>query len=93
MSKLANPWKCDASGCGMLRANDTNHWLIIQVSTFLRPWPTVCVSTWSDELAAVEGVKHACGIDCCLKVTAQLIVDNFYPAVNAAEPGKEVQRG
>lgn len=30
LSKLANPWKCDAPGCGQLRAKDTNHWLIIE---------------------------------------------------------------
>lgn len=33
LSKLANPWKCDANGCGQLRAKDTNHWLIVRPVT------------------------------------------------------------
>lgn len=30
LSKLANPWKCDNAPCGVLRANDANHWLIVR---------------------------------------------------------------
>jgi len=30
LSKLANPWKCDAPGCELLRARDTNHWMIVR---------------------------------------------------------------
>ena len=99
MSKLANPWKCDASGCGMLRANDTNHWLLLSVldndggSDDGAKAKYVVIMPWDDQAAETPGAKHACGIDCCLKVAAQLIVDNFYPAAVAAEPGNEVQRG
>jgi hypothetical protein len=105
MSKLANPWKCDASNCGILRANDTNHWLVISAarierdedgtvflsSSFVDGSPTVCIEPWNDERAEAEGTKHACGIDCALKITAQLIVENFFPADSSA--GKEVADG
>ncbi len=111
MSKLANPWKCDASNCGMLRANDTNHWLVIWNDGIFRrdendrypdpPEPLICISPWNDRQAEEEGTKHACGIDCALKITAQLIVENFFPkdaapAVPQDHPGsarKEVADG
>ncbi len=96
MSKLANPWKCDAPGCGILRANDTNHWLVIYVSRTLRHpdggSPTVCAEPWDDEQADVEGTKHACGVPCGLKIAAELIVENFFPG-ESSPAGSEAQRG
>lgn len=86
MSKLANPWKCDASGCGMLRANDTNHWLLVGAQTNDDGSKYLVLSPWNDKAAELPSVKHACGIDCGLKVTAQLIVENFFPSEAA---GKE----
>ncbi len=96
MSKLANPWKCDA--CGILRANDTNHWLMIYVSRTLSARvlsggsPMICVEPWNDAMAEQEGTKHACGIDCGLKIIAQLIVEKFFPA-EISSAGKEVANG
>ena len=90
MSKLANPWKCDASNCGILRANDTNHWLVIyRDDAFDRTSSPaiakrICIEPWSDRLAEIEGTKHACGVDCGLKVTAQLIVEQFFPHENSS---------
>ncbi len=95
MSKLANPWKCDASNCGMLRANDTNHWMLVRLITTAVadvPRPTIRIEPWSEKLAGRKGIKHACGVDCGLKVTAQLIVENFFPHETPAA-GKEVADG
>jgi len=98
MSKLANPWKCDASGCGMLRANDTNHWLLLYTQdadrsvTHEKPAIEVVISPWDERLAEFAWVKHSCGIDCGLKVAAQLIVSNFFrPEISSA--GKEAADG
>ncbi len=112
MSKLANPWKCDA--CGILRANDTNHWLIVRrLDTCLRcdlhgtsaehdlhlaqPMAgvlgsEVIISKWSDNLAAVDSAKHACGVPCGLKLAAQLVMEAFFPA-EISSTGKEVADG
>jgi len=92
MSKLANPWKCDASNCGMLRANDTNHWLLAGVMVNPDGSKYLVITPWNDASADQPGVKHACGIDCGLKVTAQLIVENFFPNEVSAT-GKEVHGG
>jgi hypothetical protein len=94
MSKLANPWKCDASGCGMLRANDTNHWLTVAL---LRDADRgnvsyVVIAPWSDAHAEQPGTKHACGIECGLKTAAQLMVENFFPN-DSSSTGKEVASG
>jgi hypothetical protein len=89
MSKLANPWKCDASNCGILRANDTNHWLVIfatkELIRCIGPL-AICIEPWSEERAEIEGTKHACGIDCGLKVVAQLIVEHFFPNEISSTP-------
>jgi hypothetical protein len=95
MSKLANPWKCDASGCGMLRANDTNHWMLLRVIQTIcdsAPRPTIRIEPWADKLAGRKDVKHACGIDCGLKIAAQLIVENFFPNT-VPSTGKDVADG
>lgn len=76
MAKLSSPWKCDNDTCGVLRANDSNHWLIVQPSAH-----SVRILPWDDELASVEGAKHCCGIDCTLKVTAKVLDDLFRPTV------------
>lgn len=86
MAKLANPWKCDC--CGVLRARDTNHWLI----AWYEPGgvhPSVEVLAWSDDLAEIPGAKHCCGIDCALKIIARLLVENFFPGDAASEAAKE----
>lgn len=97
MSKLANPWKCDNPACGILRANDTNHWLVIALVARVSPVAhelLVTIQPWSDEAAQRNGSKHACGIDCGLKIAAQLIVENFYPHdLPASSPGKEGSYG
>ena len=95
MSKLANPWKCDNQACGVLRANDTNHWLVIAAGRRVSPTvnePVVTIQPWSDEEAANPGSKHACGIDCGLKIVAQLIVEHFFPS-EFSSIGKEVTDG
>jgi hypothetical protein len=89
--KLANPWKCDASSCGTLRANDTNHWMIVGVHVG-DGGPEIVISRWSETLAGLPGAKHACGIDCGLKVTAQLIVEKFFPN-EVSSAGKEANDG
>jgi hypothetical protein len=95
MSKLANPWKCDGPTCGIFRANDTNHWMIVRlIPTAIAdvPRPTVRIEPWSDKLAGRKGMKHVCGIDCCLRITATLIAENFFPT-EASSTGKEVADG
>jgi len=84
VTKLANPWKCDNPTCGILRENDANHWLIIRVwvidpdSRSFEGESQVIISRWNGELAEFEGTKHACGIDCGLKIAAALIEANFF---------------
>jgi len=109
VSKLANPWKCDNPACGILRANDTNHWLIISVGCVCRKIqianegeplpeltghnadPILVISPWNDGDAERIGAKHACGIDCGLRIAASLIAENFFPGDSPA--GKEGSRG
>lgn len=97
LSKLANPWKCDAPGCGQLRAKDTNHWLIVRPRDVLGPisgrdlFPEVTVSPWDETLAEMNLVKHACGVPCGLKIAAALIMETFFPAEISI--GKEVVDG
>ncbi|MBZ5702128.1 MAG: hypothetical protein LAN84_09795 [Acidobacteriia bacterium] len=97
MSKLANPWKCDNPACGILRANDTNHWLIVAYLPAAPPtdiYARVSIQPWNDFCAEMFNAKHACGIDCGLKIAAQLIVENFYPHdLPAPSTGKEGSRG
>src|SRR6266852_4490621 len=78
MSKLANPWKCDNASCGILRANDTNHWLLAGVTVNPDGSKYLVISPWNDASAEQPTVKHACGIDCGLKVAAQLIDEHFF---------------
>ncbi len=95
MSKLANPWKCDAPGCGILRANDTNHWLLIAAASRVSPTvhePLILIQPWADEVAERPGVKHACGVPCGLKIAAQLIAENFFPG-ELSSAGKEAADG
>jgi len=92
LSKLANPWKCDAPGCGILRANDANHWLIVsvrQADSDSGDGPNeVVVNLWTDELAELGCSKHACGVPCALKIVAQQVMQSFFPA--EISTGKEV---
>jgi hypothetical protein len=93
VSKLANPWKCDADGCGILRANDTNHWLILFVSwdgEDGKKTPILLVQPWNDRTAELEEARHACGIPCALKLGAGLIAREFFPA-DFASTGKEME--
>src|SRR6267154_6875989 len=91
LSKLANPWKCDAPGCGQLRANDTNHWLLIAFLSVTADgaaapapgpdvFPRVIIQPWNDRQAEAVNAKHACGIDCGTRIAAMLIVKHFSPA-------------
>ncbi len=96
MSKLANPWKCDNAACGILRANDTNHWLVIYLDQPLRMAmdgrsglsipgaPVVCIRPWNEVRAEEDGAKHACGVPCGLKIAAQLVMETFFPAENSS---------
>ena len=96
VSKLANPWKCDNAACGILRANDTNHWLIVAYmpATAQDVWARVVFQQWDDFCAEAFNAKHACGIDCGLKIAAQLIVENFYlHDLPASSTGKEGSHG
>jgi len=80
----------------MLRANDTNHWLLIIPG---RPpdhdYLVIVIRPWNSEAAELANARHACGIDCGLKITAALIADNFFPSAipstpQAGQAGKDV---
>jgi hypothetical protein len=96
VSKLANPWKCDATGCGQLRAKDTNHWLIVRVQQADSDHGDgpleVVISRWTDDLAELACAKHACGLPCGLKVASALIMETFFPA-DISLTGKEGTNG
>jgi len=95
MSKLTNPWKCDNASCGILRANDTNHWLILYVSIDAEggvKTPILLMQPWNDRTAELDEAKHACGIPCALKIAGSLIDENFFPK-DLPSTGKDVADG
>lgn len=86
LSKLANPWKCDAPGCGVLRVNDANHWLVLKAHTYEGgTLPYIVITPWNENYAAEAGSKHACGIQCAMKLAGDLVQKNFFPTEISTE--------
>ena len=93
MSKIEQPYRCDAQGCGKLREKDANHWWLVWRTEVVIPGAdespvkrctTIHASPWIAHRAEADGVNHVCGIDCMLKIIA-----GFANEIIQASAGKE----
>lgn len=71
--KVREPYKCDH--CGIQRAGDANHWWLIWSGSTPNGHPQIRLEPWHKTRAAYRGMQHACGVDCMMKLAAQLAAE------------------
>jgi hypothetical protein len=87
VSIINNPFACD--GCGKRREKDTNHWFILW-EWWHPPENTNCclaITPWFFDQAAKEGMKHACGVNCLMKLCERFATTGRLDAPKAAPIG------
>lgn len=68
--KVREPFKCDH--CGIQRSGDSNHWWLLKRGATPNGWPQIRIEPWHAVRAEYAGTQHACGVDCMMKIAAQL---------------------
>lgn len=74
MSVISNPFTCDA--CGKRRDSDTNRWWV----AWLWHYPNnqelanLAVVPWLHEEAIIPGRRHACGVNCLMKLCERFAI-------------------
>jgi len=91
MSKLREPYRCDH--CGKLRESDANHWWILFDAWFppngKNPLKAEFVNhhglmivAWHEALADLL-VRHACGMECALKLAERFMTTRSFEPPSA----------
>jgi hypothetical protein len=92
MSKIADPYRCDGPGCTRQRDSDANHWWLVRLLRLGGTQQTLIeIAPWSAADADIQGVRHACGIDCMTKIVASLaaIIVDANSSTNQSGKGAE----